>query len=100
MLLVEHAQLQALIANIIAFLVAVQFSYWGHCFLTFRENALHHIMMPKFFLVQTCNFIFNECLFYIFLSLHFSYRLALLIVLTTLPLITFTISKLWIFKKT
>ena len=54
---------------------------------------------PKLVLLQILNFGLNELLYFILLSLHLPYQLALFIVLATLPLFTFTVSKFWIFQR-
>ena len=98
-LLVESFLLEPLIANIFGFMVSFQLSYWGHRLWTFQDTAaLHRTTFPKLLLVQTLNFSANEMLFYVFLSLHLPYPLALLIVLTILPIFTFVSSKLWVFR--
>lgn len=98
-LLVQTFFLAPLVANVFGFLVSFQVSYWGHRLWTFQNTvALHRDTLPKLLLVQVLNFSANETLFYIFLSLHLPYPLALLFVLTILPGFTFVSSKLWVFK--
>jgi putative flippase GtrA len=99
MLLVQNFFLAPLVANIFGFLISFQVSYWGHRLWTFQETSvLHRTTFPKLLLVQVVNFSANETLFYIFLSLHLPYPLALLVVLTILPIFTFVSSKLWVFR--
>lgn len=87
-----------LIANIFAFGISFQISYWGHRKWTFSSNTPHREAFPKLVLVQILNFSANESLFYIFLMLHLPYPFALAIVLTILPFFTFVSSKLWVFR--
>lgn len=98
--LVETNGIKPLIANVAAFLISFQVSYWGHRSWTFSgTTTLHRIALPKLFLVGSCGLVANEGLFYLFLSvLNLPYQLALLFVLTILPIINFTLGKLWIFK--
>lgn len=97
--LVQHWLYLPLIANIFAFLVSFQASYWGHRLWTFSDSeALHTIALPKLLFVQIINFAANETLFFIFLSLNLPYPLALILVLTVLPIFTFISSKLWVFR--
>lgn len=97
--LVQQWSLLPLIANVFAFGASFQVSYWGHRWWTFAgTSALHREALPKLILVQVINFAANESLFYIFLSLHLPYPVALLIVLTVLPFFTFFSSKLWVFR--
>jgi len=88
-----------LIANILGFLVAFQVSYFGHRLWTFQSTlTLHRIAIPKLLFVQSINLVANESLFYVFLSYHLPYPIALLIVLTILPIFTFISNKLWVFR--
>lgn len=99
MVLVEYWSLLPLSANIFAFFISFQVSYWGHRFWTFKESgAYHHIALPKLLLIQIINFAANESLFYLFLQIHLSYPVALILVLAILPAFTFTTSKLWVFR--
>jgi len=98
-LLVETIDLAPLLANIFAFLIAFNVSYFGHAYWTFANiHAYHKKSIPKFFLVASTSFILNEGLFFIFLSIFkFYYILALLCVLIIVPLFTFIMSKFWAF---
>lgn len=99
-LLVEVGALKPLIANIFAFLIAFQVSYWGHRRWTFHTTtSLHGEALPKLFLVNGLGFIANEGLFYIFMTMFgLSYPLALFLVLAILPVATFALGKFWVFR--
>jgi putative flippase GtrA len=98
-LLVQNNIYVPLIANVFAFAISFQFSYWGHRLWTFSDTVTEHReAYPKLVAVQLLNLAASESLFYLFLSLHLPYQVALLIVLSILPLFTFTASKLWIFR--
>lgn len=98
-LLVQYFSMAPLIANIFGFVVSFQMSYWGHRVWTFNAtDVLHRAAFPKLVVVQVLNFAANEILFFLFLSLHLPYTLALIIVLTVLPIFTFVSSKLWVFR--
>lgn len=98
-LLVQAMAMQPLIANVFAFMLSFQISYFGHRRFTFHETtALHRVAFPKLIFIQTLTFAANESLFYVFLSLNLPYPIALLIVLTILPIFTFVSSKLWVFR--
>jgi putative flippase GtrA len=97
--LVQQLKMAPLVANVFAFLFAFQVSYWGHRCWTFRwTTASHRAALPKLLCVQLVNLAVNETLFFIFLSLHYPYPVALIIVLTILPIFTFIFSKWWVFK--
>ena len=98
-LLVQTYHFVPLTANILGFLIAFQFSYWGHRKWTFNDTeSMHRVAVSKFLCVQMLNFAMNELLFYVFLSFNLPYPVALIIVLTVLPIFTFAASKLWVFR--
>jgi len=98
--LVESQWLQPLVANIVAFSVAFQISYWGHRYWTFSGTQQKHaVAFPRLLLVSGLAFITNESLFYILMTLFkLPYMLALLMVLSVLPVAVFTLNKLWVFE--
>lgn len=97
-MLVQFAGIPPLIANIAGFFSGFQVSYWGHKFWTFKaSDMLHSTAIPRLLLVQTFSFLANEFLFYLFISLHLPYTIALLIVLMIVPIFTFVFSKWWVF---
>jgi len=98
--LVEFGFLTPLYANVIAFFFAFQISYWGHRFWTFSgTTAQHKKALPKLLLIGGMGFFVNQSLFYILYTIaHFPYTVAQLLILTVVPIITFVISKLWVFK--
>lgn len=97
--LVQLFSLPPLVANIFGFFISFQVSYWGHRHWTFQgTETSHSVAFPKLLLVQVINLAANETLFYIFLSMHLPYQLALLIVLSVLPIFTFVSGKFWVFR--
>lgn len=98
-LLVQTFSFAPLVANIFGFMISFQMSYWGHRLWTFGDTAtLHRVALPKLLLVQFINFVANESLFYVFLLFNLPYPIALIIVLSVLPIFTFITSKLWVFR--
>jgi putative flippase GtrA len=98
--LVELHWLKPLIANVAAFCVAFQVSYWGHRSWTFSGTQQKHaVAFPRLLLVSSLAFLANESMFYILMSqFKLPYILALVIVLSVLPLAVFTVNKLWVFE--
>jgi putative flippase GtrA len=98
-MMVEGGLLQPLLANVIAFMVAFQVSYFGHRLWTFQAQTQHRTAFPRLLLVSGTTFMANEGLFYLFMTLFkMPYASALFLVLAILPLFTFTASKLWVFR--
>lgn len=98
-MLVQLFHYAPLAANVGGFIVSFQVSYWGHRIWTFNATeVLHREAYPRLVMVQLLSFSLNESLYYYFLSQHLPYQLALLIVLTILPVFTFLTSKFWVFQ--
>lgn len=98
--LVEWQNLQPMLANVVAFCVAFQVSYWGHRYWTFSNTQQRHtVAFPRLLLVSGATFLANESLFYIFMTqFHLPYIPALIFVLSVLPLAVFTMNKFWVFE--
>ncbi|STY28220.1 putative GtrA-like protein [Legionella wadsworthii] len=95
--LVNYLQVQALIANVFAFLIAFNVSFLGHKYFTFsRLNNEKILSLPHFFLVAASAGIINETLYFLllqFTQLH--YLLALFLVLGIVSVYSFIISRYW-----
>lgn len=97
--LVSAGYLSPLAANILAFLIAFQVSFWGHKHWTFRCAGRHLSSLSKFFIVAAVSFLLNEGLFATFLkAAHLYYPVALILTLAIVPPLTFLFSKVWAFK--
>jgi putative flippase GtrA len=98
--IVETFNWQPLPANIIAFFLAYQVSFFGHHQLTFRNQATSRkrVVWVKFLVVALFSFILNEGLFAVYLFFIPYYQLALFCTLITVPPITFALAKVWAFK--
>lgn len=98
--LVKARWLSPLTANVLAFLTAFQVSYWGNRRWTFSgKGPRHAVAFPRLLLVSSLAFIANEALFYgLMKQFHLPYPLALLIVLSLLPLAVFGANKWWVFN--
>lgn len=92
--------LQPLVANVLAYLLAFQVSYWGHRCKTFEADHLPHSQtLPRFFAVASLSFLLNEALYYLLLRFTLlDYRIALLMVLFCVAVVTFVLSRLWAFS--
>lgn len=86
-----------LIANIFAYLIAFNISYFGHKYFTFSQ--LHdekELSLPHFFLVTSSAGIINESLYYLFLTYTpINYIIALILVLGIVSVYTWLLSRLW-----
>ncbi|MRI33772.1 GtrA family protein [Endozoicomonas sp. OPT23] len=99
--LVQLAGFSEISSNALAFVVAFIVSYTGQSLWTFNHKQ-HDLKSSglRFLIVQLfCSFVLNQGLYTLLISytsLH--YLLASFIVLASVPIVTFTLSKYWAFK--
>lgn len=95
-----HALFNPHIANLIAFCIAFQVSFWSHFHWSFSNNRTHvRQAMKRFFIVAISGFALNETLFFIGLSLDIlSSGVLLLLIIGVVAIITFMLSKFWAFS--
>ncbi|MBY0235445.1 MAG: GtrA family protein [Burkholderiaceae bacterium] len=98
-LLVSQWQLPALAANVAGFLIAFGVSFLGHHRLSFAaQQATVKSALPRFALVAVLGFVCNELLYAMLLGMGLEYRLALLIVLVAVAVMTWVLSRFWAFR--
>jgi len=96
--LLNHQGMAVLVANSVAFMVAVVVSYIGHYRWTFGVDGDHRLMFPRFIIIAIAGFALNQVIMYFFVMLyHIDYRIALAVVLTVVPTLSFVVNKLWVF---
>ena len=100
--LIELAATSPLLANLLAFALAVLVSFGGHRRWTFRPEAAgpRHpkAALLKFILVALLGLTLNSLAVYLITELlDLSYRYALLVMIGIVPLIVFLLSKHWVF---
>jgi len=103
--LVELLGIAPLRANVGGFIVAFWVSYFGHRYWTFSDTVDRQAGQTQSFLrflsVAVLGFMMNEFLF--FLLLHYTgmpYYIALAIVVLTVAVMTYVLSRLWAFRQT
>lgn len=98
-LAVSLAGVAPLVANVVAFLVAFNVSYFGHRELTFAaQHRPHRRTLPRFAAVAVSMFLVNETMYWALLSwTALRYDIASLIVLATVAGMTFVLGKFWAF---
>lgn len=103
--LVEWGHVAPLLANVGGFVVAFWVSYFGHRHWTFFDAvATHtdgnHPSFLRFLLVAVLGFIMNEVQFYLLLRYFgLPYYFALALVVLTVAVLTYVLSRLWAFRK-
>lgn len=103
--LVELLHIAPLQANAGGFIVAFWVSYFGHRHWTFSDVVATHVQgahpsFLRFLLVAVLGFCMNELLFYLLLRYAgWPYYLALAVVVFTVAVLTYVLSRLWAFRR-
>jgi putative flippase GtrA len=89
-------------ANPIGFVVAVLVSYFGHVQFTFQlkgEARRHRHRLPRFLVTAVCGFLAGQTVLVTLTTLtNAPDWLALGVAVASVPMITFALSKLWVFR--
>jgi len=86
------------IANLLGYCSAVAISYFGHSKLTFSRE-LNWLVFTRFVVVSVCTFGLSELILWGLESqIKLHHALSLAVVVCTIPVITFLLSKLWVFR--
>jgi len=98
--ILDHLKINPYIANLLAFIVAFQVSFWGHFAWSFQESDIpRNTAMLRFFIVAIVSFLINELMLAGLLEFtQLSHSIDLLIVLFTVAGGTFLFSKFWAFS--
>ena len=97
--LVEFHAVAPTSANMAAFASAVAFSYLGNYHWTYASRASHALSLAKFILVALLATTMNYAIFSLLVGewgLH--YLIALFVVIGTLPFVSFTLQRWWVFR--
>ncbi|ACR13264.1 GtrA family protein [Teredinibacter turnerae] len=95
----ERALVPLYFANILGYCAAVAISFFGHGKLTFRRELDLGVFL-RFVVVSITTLGVSELLLFIMETwLVLSHRISLAVVVCTIPVITFLLSKLWVFRK-
>jgi len=98
--LVEMAQLRPVWAAGPAFLAAVGVSYGLNYGWTFEASGPHHVMAPRFFVVALTGLGLNLLITWLVVDVGgYAYGLALAAVVVVVPLVTYLLSRFWVFGR-
>ncbi|WP_026147785.1 GtrA family protein [Robiginitomaculum antarcticum] len=88
-------------ANLFAFSVAWCASYAGQFMWTFKDSgAAHKKAAPKFLLVSILSLILNQVIVWLIAErLELPFYIAVFVVVFSVPLVTYTLSKFWVFRR-
>ena len=98
--LVEWFALRPVLAAAPAFVFALFVSYGMNYHWTFSASAPHRVMLPRFVVVALLGLALNLGITYAVVDVaHYWYGYALLLIVLLVPLVTFLLSKFWVFNK-
>ena len=93
------AQIGPLAANAIGFCTAFAASYLGHFHWTFERHTGHGTHLPRFLVVAGFGFACTHAITWAVTQVaEASFNIALLAIVLTVPLTTWTLSRLWAFR--
>jgi len=97
--LISQLGIEALSANLVAFLTAFIVSFTGQYLWTFRSNQNWQSALIRFFLISLLGFALNNTVLIAVLSLGLmSDSLAAILSACVIPVITYLAGRLWAFK--
>ncbi|MDJ0943883.1 MAG: GtrA family protein [Kiloniellales bacterium] len=97
--LVEVLGLEPVWANVLAFLTALPVSYLGNFHWTFAAEGHHGRRLPRFVFTQAFGFTSSQTIMFVVVEvLRLHYGIALAIVVTTVPLMSYILSRKWVFS--
>lgn len=94
----NQAEMMPVWANAFGFLVAFTFSYVGHFYWTFGQRAGHRVRLPRFVAVSATGFALSSLITRAVTRGGQDFDLALALILVTVPLTTWLLSRLWAFR--
>jgi putative flippase GtrA len=99
-LFVEWLDVRPLYAAVPAFLAAVGVSYGMNYSWTFAADGPHQVMLPRFVLVALAGLGLNLLITWLIVDVgRYWYGYALVAIVVLVPLMTFSLSKWWVFHK-
>lgn len=94
----EYLSVSLYLANLIGYLCAVMVSYHGHGKVTF-QHAMGHRVFMRFAVMSVTTFALSEILLLVLERYAgISHRISLLAVVLSIPLLSFLLAKLWVFR--
>lgn len=96
--LIEWLAVRPVFAAGVAFVLALFVSYGMNYHWTFSVSGPHRVMLPKFSVVAVLGLLLNLGITYAVVDVAgYWYGYALLLVVVFVPLMTFVLSKFWVF---
>ena len=88
-----------LVANIVAYGIAIPFSYAGHKYLTFSSSNPIISEFPKYIMTQTIGFLSCTTVSMALIDgLHVNHIISSIASTSTVPLISYALSNIWVYR--
>ena len=94
----DHAGLPVLVGNTLAYVISFGVSYMGHRVFTFHATTSHRSTLPKFAATQAVGLGLNTLIIVVLMGSGLPYTLAMPVAVVAVPVVVYTISKLWVFR--
>ena len=86
-------------ANFVAFSVAFNVTYFGNYFWAFEADTAHKRALPKSLMVSLIGFLLSQLIVWVLTNiLSVPFHITLIAAVTLVPVVTFSLNKLWVFK--
>ncbi len=97
LLLTDLVEITVLISNILGYCAAVSVSIFGHSTFTYRK-AITRTVVRRFIVVSLSTLMASEVILFVLVSqMGVHHRIALAVVVATIPIITFFLNKFWVY---
>ena len=97
--MMELFVISAVVATFLAFSGAFILSYLLNHSWTFQAQGRHHFHLPRFAVVGICGLVLNMAIMYLLVDfLNYAYPIALVVVVLTVPLLSYLMNKNWAFN--
>lgn len=104
MLAIEAFAIRPMLANLLAFAIALAVSFLGHFYWTFRPEGpvaarrASGAALARFLVVAMIGLALNSAVIYVIVDLQgWPYQVALALMVSVVPAVVFGLSKLWAF---
>ncbi|MBA4764364.1 GtrA family protein [Qipengyuania huizhouensis] len=86
-------------ANLVGYVSSVAISYFGHAHITFRSTQAHRVQGPRFILVSLSTYaLTNLIVFFVVDVFNYSFVAASVAVACSIPVVTWLLSRFWVFR--
>jgi putative flippase GtrA len=98
-MMIEILGMTALVGSIMGFGANLPIAYAGHYYITFQSSGKHSKQGPRFLLTAATSFLVSSLAVIVVTELlEWHYSIALALTTLLIPVINFTVFRLWVFR--